>query len=218
MSGKSAKSHQYYYYMCNKNHKQGKEACNARAIPKDRLEQLVINQIKEKILTQECLEELVELVNEELDVTHSLLNGRLDAIQTEISDITNRLCRLYDALETGKVVLNDLATRIKELRAKENELSNAKIQLEAEMVAEGVETVDADSVKNYAEDLRNVLDEIDSQERKAFLRSFVKRLVIEDEKAVVHYKLPMPPDGKRKQKIEVLPIDTLGGAEGTRTS
>ena len=77
--------------------------------------------------------------------------------------------------------------------------------------------MDVDSVKSYAEDLRNVLHEIDPQERKAFLRSFVKRIVIEGEKAVVHYKLPMPPDGKRKQKIGVLPIDTLGGAGGIRT-
>ncbi len=34
--------------------------------------------------------------------------------------------------------------------------------------------------------------------------------LIENEKAVVHYRLPMPPDGKRRQKLEVLPIDTLG--------
>ena len=100
---------------------------------------------------------------------------------------------------------------------KENELNAVKIQLEAEIVVEGMESVDVDSVKSYAGDLRNVLDEIDSQERKAFLKSFVKRIVIKGKKAVVQYKLPMPPDGKRKQEIEVLPIDTLGGAEETRT-
>ena len=133
-------------------------------------------------------------MNEELGATHGLLRGRLDAIQTEMSDVRNRLSRLYDALETGKIDLNDLAPRIKELRTKETELSNAKIQLEVEMVVEGTETVDVDSVKSYAEDLRNVLDEIDSQERKAFLKSFVKHIVIEGENAVVHYKLPIPPD------------------------
>ena len=127
MSGKSAKSHQYYYYMCNKNHKQGKEAFNARAIPKERLEQLVINQIKERILTQECLEELVALVNEELGATHGLFRGRLDAIQIEMSDVKNRLSRLYDALEAGKIELNDLAPRIKELRARQKELNKTRV-------------------------------------------------------------------------------------------
>jgi len=53
--------------MCNKSYKQGRDACNTGTLPKDKLERLVMDQIKEKVLTQECLEELVKLVNEELD-------------------------------------------------------------------------------------------------------------------------------------------------------
>ncbi len=115
MIGRSAKSHRYYYYSCNRSNKQGKDGCNSRAFPKEKLEREVIDRIKEKVLTQECLEE------------------------------------------------------------------------------------------------------INSQERKAFLRSFVKHIVINGDKATIHYNLPMPPDGKRKQKIEVLPIDTPGGDRGIRT-
>jgi len=36
-------------------------------IPKDKLERLVIEQIKTRVLTDENLEELVSMVNEELD-------------------------------------------------------------------------------------------------------------------------------------------------------
>ncbi len=35
--------------------------------------------------------------------------------------------------------------------------------------------------------------------------------------ATIYYNLPMPPDGKRRQSVGVLSIDTPGGAEGTRT-
>ena len=52
---------------------------------------------------------------------------------------------------------------------------------------------------------------------KAFLRSFVKKIIIDGDKAKIQYHLPMPPNGKRTQEVEVLPINTLGGAEGTRT-
>ena len=41
MIGRSAKSHNYFYYMCSRSFKQGKEACDARSIPKDKLEHLV---------------------------------------------------------------------------------------------------------------------------------------------------------------------------------
>ncbi len=36
MIGRSAKSPHYYYYTCSRSFKQGKEACAARAIPKDK--------------------------------------------------------------------------------------------------------------------------------------------------------------------------------------
>lgn len=48
MIGRSAKSHQFYYYTCNANFKQGRDSCNARSLPKDKLERLVIEQIREK--------------------------------------------------------------------------------------------------------------------------------------------------------------------------
>ena len=37
MIGRSAKSHQYYYYVCNSGFKQGKDACNAKSLPKEKI-------------------------------------------------------------------------------------------------------------------------------------------------------------------------------------
>ena len=54
-------------------------------------------------------------------------------------------------------------------------------------------------------------------ESKAFLRSFIRRIVVNQDEVTISYNLPVPPDGKNKQKMGVLPIDTPGGAEGTRT-
>ena len=217
MIGRSAKSHRYYYYMCNKSNKQGNDACNARSLPKDRLENQVIKQIKEKVLTQECLEELVKLVNEELDSTHVVLKDKLDVIDAELNDVKVRLSRLYDILETGKLNLDDLAPRIRELKTRQDSLSEAKVQTEADMVVQGVQHVDCEMVKSYAQDLRGLLEEADFTESKTFLRSFVKRIVVDGSKAKIQYRLPMPPNGRRTQSLGVLPIDTLGGAGGIRT-
>ena len=213
--GRSAKSHQYYYYMCNKSYKQGRDACNTGTLPKDKLERLVMDQIKEKVLTQECLEELVKLVNEELDSAHVVLKDKLDAFDTELNDVRARLSRLYDALETGKLSLDDLAPRIRQLRMRQNELSKSRVQVEAEIVAQGTQHVDVEMVKSYVQDLRSLLEETDFTGSKTFLRSFIKQIVIDGKKAVIHYNLPMPPDGKRKQLVGVLPIDTLGGPNVT---
>ena len=217
MIGRSAKSHHYHYYTCNGGYKQGRDACDAKALPKDRLEHLVIEQIKERVLNQEWLEELVRLVNEELDSTHGILGDRLDTIDAELNDVRLRLSKLYDALETGKLSLDDLASRIKELRTRQDELHKARLQLEAEMAAHGATHVDAETVKSYAEDLKSLLGEADITESKSFLRSFIKRIEINKSEAVIQYNLPVPPYWSEKQPVGVLPIDNNGGDRGIRT-
>jgi hypothetical protein len=54
MIGHSAKSHRHFYYMCSRSCKQGKEACDAKTLPKEKLQS--------KVLTDENLEKLVRLV------------------------------------------------------------------------------------------------------------------------------------------------------------
>ncbi len=217
MIGHSAKSHSHFYYVCSRSFKQGKDACDARMLPKEKLERLVIDQVRSKVLTNENLEELVTLVNEELQSASCGLKDRLDAIDTELRDVRARLSRLYDALETGELELDDLAPRIKELKTRQDELNKAKIQIEAEMVARGVEQVDTAIVKAYAQDLRALLEEADFTERKAFLRSFIKRIEVNKEQVTIYYNLPTPQDVPLREQVGVLPIDTLGGAEGIRT-
>jgi site-specific DNA recombinase len=217
MIGRSAKSHQYFYYTCNGGFKKGKDACNARALPKDKLEQLVIEQVKRRVLNQQSLEELVGLVNMELDSTHDILREKLDTIDAELNDVEIRLSKLYDVLETEKLSLDDLAPRIKNLRARQDELSKARLLAEAEKITRVVKHVDAEIVKGYARDLECLLGEAEVLESKAFLRSFIKRIEIDGGSAKIHYTLPMPPDGKMKESLGVLPMVTFGGEGGTRT-
>jgi len=217
MIGHSAKSHRHFYYMCSRSCKQGKEACDARMLPKEKLERLVIEKLQSKVLTDENLEELVKLVNEELKSTSSELRERLDTCDAELKDVKARLSRLYDALETGKLGLDDLAPRIRELKIRQDELSKSRVQIEADMVVQGVGQVDVDVVKAYAQDLRGLLEESDFTERKAFLRSFIKRIEVNKDQVTIHYQLPLPQGDKETVTVEVLPIVTLGGAEGART-
>jgi site-specific DNA recombinase len=217
MIGRSAKSHKYFYYTCNGGFKKGKIACHARALPKDRLEQLVLEQIKERVLNQKALEELVRLVNVELDSTQGVFKEKLGVIDAELNDVQARLSKLYDALETGKLNLDDLAPRIKGLRVRQDELSKVRSLVEAEETTRVVKHVDARIVKGYARDLRSLLGEANIIESKAFLRSFIERVEIDGGSAKIRYTIPMPPPGRAKESLEVLPMVTLGGDRGIRT-
>ena len=217
MTGHSAKSKKHFYYLCSGKHKQGEDTCHARMLPKDKLERLVIDQLKARVLTDDNLEKMVELVNEELVSAHSVLKDRIDTVDTEINDINARLARLYDSLETGRLDLDDLAPRIKELRTRKEELGRTRMQIEADMVVQGVHRVDASIVKTYARDLHTLLEEAEISERKAFLKSFIKKITVDGDRVTVNYRLPLPDKSKDELALAVLPIDTFGGAEGIRT-
>lgn len=157
MIGRSAKSHKYYYYTCNRSHKQGSEACGARSLPKGKLEQTVTDQIRSRILNDEVLTELVALANEEIDSSHTFYKEKLEVLDSELKEVNSRLAKLYDALETGKLSLDDLAPRIKELKERQDEVSKARILLEAEMELRGARHLDVELVKSYADDMRALL-------------------------------------------------------------
>jgi hypothetical protein len=70
------------------------------------------------------------------------------------------------------------------------------------MVAQSKQQVGVALVQSYAQDLKSFLGDSDFAESKAFLRSFIKKIVISGEKAIIYYNLPMPPDRKKKQQIE----------------
>jgi hypothetical protein len=73
-------------------------------------------------------------------------------------------------------------------------------------------------VKMYAEDLKSLLADADFIRRKAFLRSFVKRITIEGNTARIKYLMPTPSENQGKeQPEEVLSIIPLGGDRGIRT-
>ena len=117
----------------------------------------------------------------------------------------------------GKLGAEDLADRIKELKSRQDELNSTRVQVEADMVVRNVELVDLGMVKTYAQDLKLLLQEAEFTERKAFLRSFIKRIEVDEKQVVVYYNLPLPQGKRMKSETEVLPIDTLGGAGGIRT-
>jgi|AP45_3_1055517.scaffolds.fasta_scaffold339979_1 hypothetical protein len=64
------------------------------------------------------LEELERLTNQEFARSTGLAKERVVLLESQLNDMDGRLGRPYEALETGKLELDDLAPRIRELREK----------------------------------------------------------------------------------------------------
>lgn len=202
--GQDAKGGQFSYYVCGTLNKKGAGSCPARYLNSAKFEGLVVDKIKEHILTDENLTRLVHLVNEEMDSASKSYRDELDAISDEVINISHRLEHLYDAIETGKINLDDLAPRIHELRNRQERLQARRVQIETFLSDRRVELASPEIVKSYVDDLRNLLNNSSLAERRAFIRSFVKEVKVAGDEVLLTYTMPLSPRGVSEEKVRVL--------------
>ncbi|GAH48645.1 unnamed protein product, partial [marine sediment metagenome] len=185
--------------------RKGREVCPSPTLPKDRVEGFIIDRIKSYILTEENLEELVRLTNEELTQSDGENRERLELIQAQIEGMDSRLGKLYDALEIGEFKGGELAPRIKVLSQKK-ELLQAKADAEEILHYKSVNMADLQVVQDYADDLRNLLAKSSITEQRSFLKSFVERIEVDESEVKVYYTIPMPPYSVSEETVGVLPF------------
>ena len=135
--------------------------------------------------------------------------NELNTILQDITDTNHRLERLYDAVETGKIPFADLAPRIHDLKARHDKLQERKIQIEGQLSDRRVELASPDVVRRFAGDMRKVLELSEFTEKRAFIRSFVQKIKVLGDHAVLTYTIPI--NGLMEEKIGVLPIVQYGG-------
>lgn len=206
MIGHAVKSGKFFYYMCGNARRRGRGLCTTPLLPKDKIENFVVDKIKRYILTEENLEDVIRVTNEELSQQcHDELD-RIDIINAEMADVDSRLGKLYDALETGEFKGGELAPRIKELFEKKEQLQRAKIEAEETLKCQKIELADPAVVKEYVQDLKKLLEESSIVEQKVFLKSFVDRIEVNDSEARVIYSIPIPPDNVPAETVGVLPF------------
>ena len=97
----------------------------------------MLDRIRENILTEETLTQLIDLAEEELSLYKRRAISRLDRLNREAESIEQKLGHVYAALESGTVDIDDLAPRLKELRARQRELDEKKDEALDEMNQRG---------------------------------------------------------------------------------
>ncbi len=217
MIGSWAKSGQFFYYECNRRYKKGAEACDGARVSKGTLEAFLLDRIRANILTDDNLAQLVTMVNEELSDNSGVYEDRVAQIEQELGRVGSKLASLYNALESGKVDIDDLAPRLKELRAQQRSLEGKRHELLDIVNGESTSIVDLATVQAYVADLRALLESASFLEQKAFLRTFVKRVEYAPPTVTIDYTIPFPPENERTSTREVLRIDKTGSPGRTRT-
>ncbi len=194
LTGGYSKGGQFPYYVCQSLMRRGKEACTTPRLAARSFEEKVVRKIRSNILTDSNIRALVKVVDEQMDGVAGEHRKRLEAIQSELSDVRRRLDRLYDLVETTDMDINDFRPRIRDHRERQERLEAAETEARAKLgqrrkVLDQVETITA-----YAQDMRRFLKKSELTERRVFIESFVKEILVTPDNALMRYTVPMPED------------------------
>lgn len=176
--------------------------------------------LKERVLTESHLAELVELVNRELVEARTLTSQRHEALTKQVAQLQARLDRPYEALETDQFSPDDLAPRIRELRRQLQELQHRNE--EAARPSEEVQLTRGE-ITRCALDLQTIMESGSISQRKTFLRSSIRKIVIprqaNDADGEIEYSLPLlenPSSSNRHISKEVLSAVQSGSPPSTK--
>ena len=194
LSGQDAKSGQFAYYVCQSIMKRGKDACDTPRLNARRFEELVVDKIRSNILTEGSITELVKVVDEEMDGIAQDQRKRLRIIEDELEDVKRRLGRIWNVIETSDVDMADASDRIKEHRERKERLEDAAADARAILSERRAHLDDVKTISAYAKDMRDFLNESELTERRAFIESFVKEIIVMPGDALMRYTVPMPDD------------------------
>ena len=194
MTAAEAKSGRYTYYICHSLLKRGKGTCETPRLNAKSFEKLIVSEIRENVLTESNIRDLVKLLDEEMDGVAREQRDRLETIEEELEDVKKRLGRIWQVIETTDIEMADASERIREHRERKEKLEIAAEEARA-LLSDRRQFLDsAETIAAFAADMSEFLKSSELTETKAFVRSFVKEIVVKPGRAAIVYSIPTPDD------------------------
>ena len=194
LSGQFARRGQYAYYVCKSLIRLGKGACKTPRLNARGFERLIVGRIRSSILTQGNNGDLANAVVQEVDRLAQEQRKLLETIESEIMDAHRRLERLFELLETSDDEIANAVLRINTHLERQGRLEDSEAEATAVLSQRRLVRDDAETIAANALDMTVFLKESELHERKDFIATFVREIVVTRGGAVIHYKIPMPED------------------------
>ncbi len=178
-TGTNRRGKSYAYYSCAGCHQKGSSVCKGRHIPAAVLDDIVLSNLKQRLLTPERLGSVLQLLANRQSAKTDAVDRRLVALQREVTDTDERLRRLYRSIEDGVVELDDILRERTTTLKTERERAKAAYE-RARAQCSAVATIDAGKIDAFARLMTEKLDTGDTNARKGYIRSIVDAIEVDD--------------------------------------
>ena len=133
-------------------------------------------------------------MDKEMDGVAAEQRERLEAIEAELIEVRRRLDRVWHVIETSELDISDAGCRIREHRERQERLEIAAEEARALLPDRRAVLNNVDTIAAFAEDMSDSLMTSKITESRAFIKSFVKEIVVKPGKATIYYTIPTSPD------------------------
>ncbi|NDA81304.1 MAG: recombinase family protein, partial [Actinobacteria bacterium] len=107
----------YTYYSCAGCQQKGKAVCKGRHIPMSKLDEIILSNVKQQLLTPDRLKLILEALIERRSVKDQAIADRKTSLDASLNQVADKLARLYKAIEEGIIELDqDLKDRVAALK------------------------------------------------------------------------------------------------------
>ena len=138
----------------------------------------------------------MKVVDEEMGGVAREQRKRLKTIEDELQDVKRQMGRIWRHIAMTDTVMAEASDRIRELRERQERLEDAAEDARAMLSQRRKAMDDVNTIAAYAQELGDFLDESEPTERRAFIQSFVKEIVVMPGDALLRYTVPMPDDSR----------------------
>lgn len=178
-TGTSRSRRVYRYYTCANCTTKGKTVCKGRSIAMDKLDNLVTEHLMKRLFEPERLAALLSSLSSLRAEKAANLNGRLMALQQEVTDADEKLRRLYRVVEDGLTDIDDvLQDRLNSLKAG-RERARAALERAKEQAGTQI-VIDPALIERFGRSMRENLSTGSIPLRKAYLQSLIDVIEVDD--------------------------------------
>lgn len=188
-SGTSRRNITYRYYKCFSAKR--KRGCDKKAVKKDAIEDLVIDQIQKLIWDDELIDEIAETVIK----VQNEGGSEIPILTKQLSDTEKSIANVMKAIEMG-VVTETTKDRLLELESQKKEL---EFQLAAEKIKRP--TLTKEQVVFWLHCFRD-LDTKNPKHRKRLIDSFVNAVILYDDRIEFYFNFKEGAKTLKKEDLE----------------
>ena len=171
----------YTYYSCSGCHRKGKSVCKGRHVPMPKLNELVLENVKNQLLVPERISDILAALIDRHSQKDSAVLERRKSLENELAEKKDKLARLYRAIEEGIIELDD------DLKARTQSLKNERDIIQATLDRIQTQnnqspTITPERIEAFTQLMREKLEHGDTQARKTYLRAVISKIEVDDHK------------------------------------